>query len=66
MENKWIPVSEGLPEPPDGRFVLVSVDAGIGHDFVGIAYCRGDQWHVFDNEQVKAWQELPEVYKEDK
>ena len=61
-ENGWIPVSERLPE--DDTTVLVSCKTRNGTTFVRCGYYVCGSWHL-NCEGVKAWQPLPESYKED-
>ena len=72
-EQRWIPVSERLPEEPFGCLVTVWDTNPVTMDefenilpyFVG---WDGEQWNDADGEQcpfeVIAWMPLPEPYKE--
>lgn len=61
-ENRWIPVSERLPE--DDTTVLVSCKTRRGTTFVRAGYCTNGSWYL-NCEGVKAWKPFPEPYKED-
>ena len=61
-ENGWILVSERLPE--DDTTVLVSCKTRNGTTFVRCGYYVCGSWHL-NCVGVKAWQPLPEPYKED-
>ena len=56
--NKWIPVSERLPE--EAGMYLCSYD----DDYVGTSYfdIRMNEFNTF-HEQVTAWMYIPEPYK---
>lgn len=69
QQNKWIPVSERLPE--DNTLVLVTVKVGNREPKVRSGYYymdghfhidNGDSWEARDKELI-AWMPLPQPYK---
>lgn len=60
--NRWIPVSERLPD--DDRYVLVCVN---GNLFISWHDKIGDTWwsESFDQYTPSAWMPLPEPYREE-
>lgn len=65
MENKWIPVTEGLPEAEE--IVLVTDGRKTGQRIVvkAFRYLDGDEskWHgPIGMHEVIAWMPLPEPY----
>lgn len=62
-ENRWIPVSERLPEiHQDVLLSLRSLDVEVGFrgETEPYYYCHGD---YIEPQNVLAWQPLPEPYK---
>ncbi len=60
--NRWIPVSERLPE--EGQGVLVTVDANKWNIEVGSCIYSGGTFHSnFFDLEVIAWMPLPTPYK---
>ena len=75
QEQRWIPVSEGLPEKPFGCLVTVwDTEPMTGEEFENLlpyfVGWDGEQWNDADGEQcpfeVVAWMPLPEPYKGEK
>ena len=75
QEQRWIPVSEGLPEKPFGCLVTVwDTEPMTGEEFENLlpyfVGWDGEQWNDADGEQcpfeVAAWMPLPEPYKGEK
>lgn len=58
--QRWIPVTERLPETPS--FCLVTTD-GSHNDVIDIALYMSDGWHKAS--KVLAWMPLPEPYTEE-
>lgn len=58
QQNRWIPVSERLPEK-DGCYLVTTT--GTNNDIIDIAFYTDDIWHKAS--KVKAWMPLPEPYK---
>lgn len=56
--NKWIPVSDRLPEE-DGCYLVTTT--GTNNDIIDIAYYTDGIWHKAS--RIKAWMPLPEPYK---
>lgn len=66
MENKWIPVSERLPEE-SGDYLVTMCSGGEYYDVDTSYFCFLDEGGAEWLESgVIAWQPLPEPYKEDK
>lgn len=62
QQNRWVPVSEGLPE--DGTY-LCTLDGelcGIDEPFTGMCGIENGVWD--ERDCVIAWMPLPEPYKE--
>lgn len=69
-KDKWIPVSERLPEVDEGglsEWVLVTLNSFGKIITMYDRICHGG-WlsECFDGEEVLAWQPLPEPYKAEK
>ena len=69
LEQRWIPVSERLPEE-DGEYLCTVQTHDIDTDNVideYINFCDfiDSGWCVFDDETVVAWMPLPEPYREE-
>lgn len=63
IDDKWIPVSERLPDM--GKYVLCSVDKNHVYESdleVVITQFRNEGW--WTDGRIKAWMPLPEPYKE--
>lgn len=62
QQNRWIPVSEGLPE--DGTYIctLDGELCGIDEPFTGMCGIENGVWD--EPNCVIAWRLLPEPYKE--
>lgn len=61
--NRWIPVSERLPE--DGTYITTLDGELVGQEepFTGMCGIENGKWD--DEDCVIAWMPLPEPYKED-
>ena len=62
VPNKWIPVSEKMPER--GGYYLVTEKISEECWFVGLAPYRSTCERWFGDHEVTAWMPLPEPYKE--
>ena len=63
IDNKWISVTERLPDPDE--YVLCSVNKLYESDLeIIIAQFHDEGW--WKNGRIKAWMPLPEPYKADK
>lgn len=63
-EQRWIPVTERLPEDDRTKIVtLANGNAESGYYSDGNWWCIGDSIHL-ENPTVIAWMPLPEPYKE--
>lgn len=62
QQNRWIPVSEGLPE--DGTYICTFDGElyGIDEPFTGMCGIENGVWD--ESDCVIAWRPLPEPYKE--
>lgn len=64
--NRWIPVTERMPE--EGDMVLVSLGQDRGrYGKVDVDYWKADgenDWYYFKDEVV-AWRPMPKPYEED-
>lgn len=63
QEQRWIPVSERLPEK-DGRYLVTNTQWGAYEVDWDIFYKEQDDW-LFGKD-VTAWMPLPEPYKEER
>lgn len=61
-QNKWIPVSERLPE--NDEKVLCQTVTKKGQINMVIGYYNFDRWCCGMNSNVTAWMPLPEPYRE--
>lgn len=60
-QQRWIPVSERLPNKNDVYLVIMNVLGKPIRDIDGFTTSRG--WEVYGNNEVIAWIPLPEPYK---
>lgn len=60
-DQRWIPVSERLPEEDACYLVTTS---GTNNDIIDIAYYTEGIWHK--TSRIKAWMPLPKPYKDGK
>jgi hypothetical protein len=60
--NKWIPVSERLPEE-DGEYLATIYDMDENHEYMDIAELENGKWCYKSYILVKAWMPLPQPYK---
>ena len=61
-ENRWIPVSERLPEKNDVYLVAVEMAGYPQRDVDGFIGQASRKWEKYGN-KVVAWMSLPEPYK---
>lgn len=65
MEEKWIPVTEKLPDTDEMMLVTCKTQKGMLN--VNRAYYDGNFWHGSGSMSgVIAWMPMPEPYKEEK
>ena len=67
IENRWIPVTERVPDNMKNVLVSVEAKADYGEDFVYIDFYIPDlgEWNEFRYHNVSAWMPLPEPWKGD-
>lgn len=63
MENKWIPVSERVPDV--GKSVLVTVVIPDGQRECYVSEWIYNKWSGVCGFEVSAWMPLPEPYRKD-
>ena len=67
QEQRWIPVSERLPQYDGEKYLVTYYAEKIGRTRIGISYCYANREGFWSNiplgYKVVAWCELPEPYK---
>jgi len=62
MAERWIPVSERLPEE-DGEYLATIYDMDENYEYIDIAELGDGKWCYKPYILVKAWMPLPKPYK---
>ena len=65
LNQRWIPVSERLPEDKQGCIVTVQSDSKTFIDIVTY-YAEEHSFLYYEERNILAWMPLPEPYKEEK
>ena len=63
MTQRWIPVTERLPEKTGHYLCSFKKPNRIDNIFVDLAYWTGSRWYGYLANEINAWMPLPDRYE---